>query len=272
MPADLHIHTFFSDGTSSPEYVVRLAAAKKISVISVTDHDTVEGYMPAKKEGYACGVEVIPGIELTAEYQGNEVHILGYLFDPGHKGLLKELNLFKERRRERVLRMVGNLNALGVKLKAEDVFDISGQGSVGRMHIAMAMQTKGIVSSLGEAFEKYIGDDSPSYICGFRLSPQDAVKLILQAGGIPVLAHPYSLKAGDILIRGLAEAGLMGLEVYYPEHSAQMRAKYLSLAGELGLLATGGSDFYGKGKPAVNLGKAVLTDDLLDKLRKTVKR
>ncbi len=272
MPADLHVHTFFSDGTSSPEDVVRLASAKKIGVISVTDHDTVEGYLPAKEEGYACGVEVIPGIELTAEYEGNEVHILGYLFDPGHKGLLQELKLFKARRIERVLRMVKNLNALGMELKADDVFAVSGEGSVGRMHIAMAMQKKGIVSSTGEAFERYIGDDSPSYVCGFRLSPQQAVKLILQAGGIPVLAHPYSLKAGDVLIRGLAGTGLMGLEVYYPEHTAQMRAKYLSIAGELGLLVTGGSDFHGKGKPGVNLGKALLADELLDELRKAVRK
>lgn len=272
MPADLHVHTFFSDGTSSPEEVVRLASAKKINVISVTDHDTVEGYARAKEEGDLLGVEVIPGVELTAEYEGSEVHILGYLFDPAHRGLLRQLKLFTGRRRQRVLRMVKNLNALGVALDPEDVFAVSGRGSVGRMHIALALKKKGAVSSVGEAFERFIGDDSPSYVCGFRLSPQEAVKLIVKGGGIPVLAHPYSLKAGDVLIRALAGEGLMGLEVYYPEHTAQMRAKYFSIAKELDLLVTGGSDYHGKGKPGVNLGKAVLADELLAELKKAVKK
>jgi len=272
MPADLHVHTFFSDGTSSPEAVVKLAAAKKISALAITDHDTVDGYAQAREAGKVYGVEVIPGIELTAEYKGNEVHILGYLFDPAHRRLVRELKEFKENRRARVLRMVKNLNSIGVDITAGEVFAVSGEGSVGRMHIARALQKNGSVSSVGEAFEKYIGDDSPAYVCGFRLSPEAAVKLIRDAGGVPVLAHPYSLRAGDALIRELASAGLMGLEVYYPEHTAQMRGKYISMAEELGLLATGGSDYHGKAKPDVNLGKSTVPDELLEALKKAVKK
>ena len=272
MPADLHVHTFFSDGTSSPEEVVKLAAAKNISALAITDHDTVDGYEPAREAGSALGVEVITGIELTAGYEGNEVHILGYLFDPAHRKLLKELKRSKENRRVRVLRMVSNLNAIGVDITAEEVFAFSGEGAVGRMHIARALQKNGAVSSVGEAFEKYIGDDSQAYVCGFRLSPEEAVKLILGTGGVPVLTHPYSLRAGDSLIRELAAAGLMGLEVYYPEHTAQMRGKYVSIAKELGLLATGGSDYHGKAKPYVNLGKSTVPDELLEALKKAVKK
>ena len=264
--ADLHVHTSESDGTLTPKQLVREALSRGLSAIAIVDHDTVGGIPEAEVAAQGVDLEVIAGIELTAQYEGQEIHILGYFLDLQNKALLEKLNLVQLNRIERVHKIVNNLEQQGVKLNAQDVFDISGKGTVGRMHIARALVKGGWVTTTAEAFRKYIGDKSPAYVLGFSLSPVEAINLIKGAGGVAVLAHPYILH-DDALITELAGYGLQGIEVYYPEHSQSMVNFYLDLARKLNLLVTGGSDFHGSVKPDIKLGTIKIPIELVEKLR-----
>lgn len=264
--ADLHVHTSESDGTLTPKQLVREALSRGLSAIAIVDHDTVGGIPEAEAAAQGADLEVIAGIELTAQYEGQEIHILGYFLDLRNKELLEKLNLVQLNRIERVHKIVNNLEQQGVKLNAQDVFDISGKGTVGRMHIARALVKGGWVTTTAEAFRKYIGDKSPAYVLGFSLSPVEAINLIKGAGGVAVLAHPYILH-DDALITELAGYGLQGIEVYYPEHSQSMVNFYLDLAKKLNLLVTGGSDFHGSVKPDIKLGTIKIPIELVEKLR-----
>ena len=264
--ADLHVHTSESDGTLTPKQLVREALSRGLSAIAIVDHDTVGGIPEAEVAAQGADLEVIAGIELTAQYEGQEIHILGYFLDLQNKALLEKLNLVQLNRIERVHKIVNNLEQQGVKLNAQDVFDISGKGTVGRMHIARALVKGGWVTTTAEAFRKYIGDKSPAYVLGFSLSPVEAINLIKGAGGVAVLAHPYILH-DDALITELAGYGLQGIEVYYPEHSQSMVNFYLDLARKLNLLVTGGSDFHGSVKPDIKLGTIKIPIELVEKLR-----
>lgn len=264
--ADLHMHTSESDGTLSPAQLAREALRAGFSAIAITDHDTVSGIAEAYEAASGTGMEIIPGIELTAQYEKQEIHLLGYFLDYRDKALLDKLILVQHDRIERVHKIIRNLEAQGVKIDAGDVFDISGRGSVGRMHIAKAMVKAGVVTTTSQAFSKYIGDRSPAYVLGFKLTPAEAIKLIKDAGGVPVLAHPYMLN-NDELIGELAGYGLDGIEVYYPEHSQSMVNFYRDLAASLNLLVTGGSDFHGSVKPDIKLGVIKFPLELVDKLR-----
>ncbi len=267
--ADLHTHTLASDGSFTPEELVNEAVKRDLAAISVNDHDTVAGIGPALKAGEELGVEVIPGIELTAEHEGAEIHVLGYFIDPENAALAEKLASLKEYRVRRIYKMAEKLNGLGVKLKPEDVFELSQGGTVGRLHVAMAMVRKRLVGSLGEAFQRFIGDRGPAYVAGFRLSPQEAIGLISGAGGIAVLAHPYLLQRDDLIPLFIAD-GIRGIEVYYPEHSQGQVNYYLELAQKNGLLVTGGSDFHGKGKPDIKLGLVKIPYELVEKLKAAV--
>ena len=264
--ADLHLHTLFSDGTYSPEELVGRSLKTGLAAIAVVDHDTVEGIGPAVVEAKDKGLEVLAGIELSAAYADQEVHILGYLIDYQNKSLLKKLESLKENRVDRVYKMVAKLNGLGINLKPESVFALSENGTVGRLHIARSLVKEGLVNSLTEVFQKYIGDNGPAYILGFRFSPREAIKFIKDYGGVPVLAHPYTLH-NDELIGEFIKFGLMGLEVYYPEHSQGMRNFYLDLAKKNNLLVSGGSDCHGKAKPEARLGSIKVSYELVDKLK-----
>jgi len=264
--ADLHVHTNESDGTSSPEKLVQQAIRAGLSGVAIVDHDTVNALPRAISAAQSSSLTIIPGIELTAQYENQEIHILGYFIDYLNAQLLEKLILVRQNRVERVKKIVFNLKELGVNLDPQVVFDIAGNASVGRMHLARALLKEGLVSSTSEAFQKYIGDKSPAYVLGFKLTPREAFQLIKDAGGVPVLAHPYIIR-NDNLITQFAKEGLIGLEVYYPEHSQSMINFYLGLAKELGLLVTGGSDFHGSAKPDVSLGKAKVPWELVQKLQ-----
>lgn len=268
---DLHTHTRFSDGTDEPAELVARAAKAGLSCVAVTDHDSVEGVSQAVEEGARRGIEVIPGIELTAELDGVEVHMLGYLLDHRDPGLKARLAELRDNRVGRVHEMIRKLALQGIDLKPEAVFSLSKDGTVGRLHMARAMVNEGIVGSVWEAFDKFIGDRCPAYVSHFRLTPEDAVALLRSHGGVPVLAHPYSLKKDEI-IPALAEAGLMGLEVYYPEHSQSMINFYRDLAKKLGLVMTGGSDYHGSAKPSVRLGEAGVGKDGVEALKEAQRR
>jgi len=264
--ADLHVHTSESDGTLTPKQLVKEALYRGLSAIAIVDHDTVGGIPEALAAAQGEDLEIIPGIELTAQHENQEIHILAYFVDCGNKALLEKLRLVQLNRIERVHKIVNNLEQQGVKLNAQDVFDISGKGTVGRMHIAKALVKAGWVTTTAEAFRKYIGDKSPAYVLGFNLSPVEAINLIRGAGGVAVLAHPYTLH-NDELIAELAGYGLQGIEVYYPEHSQSMVNFYLDLAKKLNLLVTGGSDFHGNVKPDIKLGMIKIPIELVDRLR-----
>jgi hypothetical protein len=264
--ADLHLHTFYSDGTYSPAELINAVANAGINAIAVTDHDTVDGVAPTIEEGRGKDIEVIPAIELTAEYEGLEIHILGYCIDHNNASLTQKLNFLQEFRRERIHKMVEKLKTMNVDINAQAVFDISGKGTVGRLHLARALLKAGHVDSVYMAFQKYIGEKSPAYICGFRLSPYEAIKLIKDNGGIPVLAHPHSLKRDD-LIPLFVDYGLRGLEAYYPEHSQNTTDHYRNLANKYNLLVTGGSDCHGHAKPEVQLGSVKIPYALVEKLK-----
>lgn len=264
--ADLHLHTLFSDGTYTPEELISEVKKIGLSAIAVVDHDTIDGVEPAIELAKTKNIEVLSGIELTAEYERREIHILGYLIDYKRKDLREKLEVLKKNRIERIYEIVGRLKALGITLRAQDIFDIAKLGTVGRLHIARLMVKEGIVDSIQEAFQKYIGDKSPAYVLGFRFSVYEGIKLIKDVGGIPVLAHPYSVGRDDVIAEFI-DYGLMGLEVYYPEHTQAMINFYLNLAKKYNLLITGGSDCHGNAKPEVKIGSVKIPYDLVEKLK-----
>ena len=268
--ADLHLHTVFSDSTYTPQEVILESKKADLAAISVVDHDTVDGIEPTLEIAKGLDIEVLPGIELTAEYAGLEIHILGYLIDYQNPGLRKKLDFLKKNRAERIYKILDKLKRIGINLSAESVFDLTKNGTVGRMHIAIAMQKQGLVGSITEAFRNYIGDKCPAYVLGFRLTPEEAIRLIKHAGGIPVLAHPYSLNRNDLILKFI-EYGIMGLEAYYPEHTQSMVNFYLSLAKKYNLLITGGSDCHGLAKPEIKIGSIKIPYELVENLKSKAK-
>jgi len=264
--ADLHLHTNYSDGTYTPEELVEKAVGAKLSCISITDHDTVGAIPEAMAAANASGIEILPGIEISCEYELREVHILGYLIDYKSSELLKRLETLKENRISRIYKITEKLNALGIGLKAEDVFSVANGATVGRLHVARAMVLKGLVKTVSEAFNRYIGDSGPAFSLGFRFTPEEAIKFIHDNAGVAVLAHPYIIKDEELIFK-LIGLGLMGLEVYYPEHSQGEINFYLGLAKEYNLLVTGGSDCHGSAKPQVRIGSIKIPYDLVEKMK-----
>lgn len=264
--ADLHLHTMFSDGTYTPAQVVQSAKKKGLAAIAIVDHDTVSGIKPTIEAARELDLEVIPGIELSVEYQNLEIHILGYLIDYENKALITKLDFLKINRIDRIYKIVGKLNELNVLLKPETVFELAGQGTPGRLHVARALVKEKLVASVFEVFYKYIGDNCPANVLGFKFTPEEAIKLVKDTGGIPVLAHPYLIK-DDTLIPAFVAAGLRGLEVYYPEHTQSMVNYYLELAKKYNLLVTGGSDCHGNAKPQVKIGAVKIPYELVEKLK-----
>jgi hypothetical protein len=264
--ADLHLHTLYSDSTYTPEQLIRDSKAAGLSAISVVDHDTIDGIDICTQLGKKEGVEVIPGIELSAEYENKEVHILGYFIDHTNKAFKEKLDMLKSNRRDRVYKIIEKLKKVGIDLDPEKVFSLSDRGTVGRLHIARAMVEDGHVRTIYDAFYRFIGDRGPAFVLGFRFTPHDAVKLIKGVGGIPVLAHPYVLNDDQLIVK-FVEFGVMGLEVYYPEHSQSLINVYLEMARKYNLLVTGGSDCHGTAKPEVKIGLIKIPYELVEKIK-----
>lgn len=260
MFADLHLHTSFSDGTYSPEEVVGHAQRHGLIALAVTDHDTVEGCRRAAAACRAAGLEFITGVELTAEQEQSEIHILGYFIDPAHPGLLAELAQFQAVRQSRIHQMVAKLNALGVPLQAETVFGLANCHCPGRPHVARALVAQRLCTDLDEAFERFLKRGKPAWVPKFKISAQHAIELVHQAGGLAVLAHP-GLNYNDDVIPALVEAGLDGIECFHTKHSTAMTERYLEVADRYQLVVTGGSDCHGtsKGPPLIGTIKLPYT-------------
>ncbi len=244
MVADLHIHTTVSDGCLSPAEAVRLAKDINLQALSITDHDTMGGVPEAVAEGEKLSIKVIPGVEMSTEYKHKEIHILGYFVDSRDENFQTLLELLRKSRQKRVRNIIKKLNGLGCRLEMEEVTNLAREGSVGRPHIARVLAQKGYVSSVKDAFEKLIGQNAPAYVERYKLLPKEVIQLVLKAGGVPVLAHPGLIK-DETLINEIIDQGLMGLEVYHPEHSPEETQKFQILAFKNKLLITGGSDCHG---------------------------
>ena len=256
---DLHVHTTASDGTLSPSDVVRRAKKLGLKAIAVTDHDTVDGVAEALKEGEKIGLEVIPGVELSVDVPKGTCHLLGYFVNFRDRGLREKLRVVQRAREERNLRMLERLRELGIELSLEEVKAHAPDGQICRPHFALAMVKRGYVSSVEEAFERFLRKGGPAYVEKFRFSPEEAIKTILEAGGLPVLAHPFTLELDpeqlEEFVKKLKGEGLVGIEVYYPDHDNGQRELYRRLALQYDLAITGGSDYHGSAKEEIELGK-----------------
>jgi len=241
---DLHSHTTASDGALSPRELVKLAARHGVRVLALTDHDSVSGLPEAIEEAARHGVEIVPGLEINCDVPGAEVHVLGYCVDWQAEWFESFLTEQRAERTARVHRIVARLRELGLPLTAEEVFAICKEGSPGRPHVAQAMVNRGYVKSVREAFDRYLRAGGSANVPRRRLTPVEAVAVIRRAHGVPVLAHP-GLANRDELIPELVQAGLAGIETYYPEHSAGQIEAYRNLCRQHDLVATGGSDYHG---------------------------
>ena len=264
--ADLHLHTFFSDGTFTPEELVERASKLGFAAIALTDHDTVEGCERAATACAAAQMEFISGTELTAEHEDTEVHILAYFVDTQNQTLLTRIAGFQSVRQNRIREMVAALNKLGIPLKAESVFALANCKSPGRPHVARALVKEKLIGNLDEAFERYLKKGRPAWVPKTKMSALEAVELIHQAGGLAVMAHP-GLNRTDEIIPDLVDAGLDGIECFHTKHSTTMAERYLEIADKFHLLVTGGSDCHGFSKNRPIIGTVKLPYEHVEKLK-----
>ncbi|MFE7941251.1 PHP domain-containing protein [Streptomyces griseoincarnatus] len=255
MRIDLHTHSTASDGTDTPAELVRKAAAAGLDVVALTDHDTTRGHAEALA-ALPQGLTLVTGAELSCRLDGVSMHLLAYLFDPEEPALLAERELVRDDRVPRAKGMIAKLNELGVPVTWEQVARIAGNGSVGRPHVASALVELGVVDSVSDAFTpEWLADGGRAYVPKHETDPFEAVRLVKNAGGVAVFAHPAAVKRGgtvpDSAIAELARAGLDGIEVDHMDHDPGTRARLRGLAGELGLLVTGSSDYHGSRKTCV---------------------
>ena len=266
LKTDLHTHTYHSDGFYAPENLVTKAHKRGIEVLSITDHDSMNGISEAIEIAKKFGIEIVPGVEISSDIRDTEVHILGYFVDPNNKELEHYLNFFREERHKRALRIVKKLNILGLNITIDDVLVFAKNSAIGRPHIAQALLAKGQVKSFFEAFYKYIGNHAPAYERKVHLSPQSAFKIINDAGGLSFIAHPGDIP--EILIKELIDAGVDGIEVIHPSHSPAQVKFYRGIVNQYFLLESGGSDFHGgKREDDENLGKFCTTSKVVEAMK-----
>lgn len=266
--ADLHLHTIFSDGFSTPAIVLKNAYRYRFKAISITDHDTIDGVALSISEGCKYGIEVIPGIELSSSMEDRDIHLLGYFVDYKDTIFQKILDEVKEKRRLRLKKMVNNLDGMGMHVDFDKLLEFAGPGTVGRLHLAHFLYKNKIVSHIHEAFDKYIGHDKPAYEKVNAFSPKEAIELISNTGGIPVWAHPEH-NCFDALINPLISMGLKGIEVYQSKNKEKDSLYFLDMAHKYNLLITGGSDCHGAGKLSPSIGKVRLPYKYVNELKES---
>ena len=263
---DLHVHSNFSDGSESTEKLIELATAANLAAFALTDHDTTNGYKSLYEASskHNAGLpkeeqlEVLPGVEISAAYKNGDIHILGLLVDPNDSEFNALLKSAEKERIARNIKMVDNLKNAGLDISYEEIVASAPDSIITRAHFGKYLVEKGIVSDYPSAFEKYLGDNTPYYVARKFTSPKDAIEGIIKSGGVPVLAHPiiYRLPTKELeaLVDTLISYGLRGIETLYSSHSKQDENYLRGLAKRKGLIITGGSDFHGKPKPAINMG------------------
>ena len=261
---DLHIHTTASDGTLTPAEVISQALKLKLKAIAITDHDTLAGSQEALQAGIPSPLDFLTGLEISAApprfYAGSgSFHLLGYSIRLDDPALNHALEKLQQARKNRNPTIISRLNDIGISITLDEVRQEAGEGQLGRPHIAKMLIKKGVVGSMNQAFDRYLGTDGPAYVDKFRIECRKAIELILDAGGIPVLAHPGLLNCKtsdqfDELIAGLKEMGIQGVEVLYPEHTPEQTRLFAELAQRHCLLLTGGTDFHGANYPEITIG------------------
>lgn len=246
---DLHLHTTASDGRLSPENLIHLVAEKGLKVVAITDHDSTEGLEDAFRAAEKFPqLTIIPGIELSTDLPGREVHMLGYFIDYQNPELQKTLEASRNHREERGWLMVQKLSEMGIEIEWQRVRELA-DGAVGRPHIARALVEKGYITYPSEAFQKYIGHEGPAYVGRPKATPEDAIALIKKYKGVPVLAHPREMGGAEEIVPELAKAGLAGIEIYYKDYDSTEIKSLLELAQSHNLIPCGGTDYHAVGEP-----------------------
>jgi 3',5'-nucleoside bisphosphate phosphatase len=271
MLVDLHSHTTASDGTFSPTESVKRASGKGLRALGITDHDTIAGLAEAIATGKKYGIEVVPGIEISTVDNGQDIHVLGYYINYEDRDFLARLQSLREARDRRNEMIVENLQKMGIPITLEEIVRKKGmdEGNIGRPHIAEVLIDKGIVSSLAEAFELYLGKQGKAYANPPRISPEQAINLVRSAGGVAVLAHP-GLYHDEALVKRLIKYGLDGIEAYHTDHTPEQVTYYTMLAKEHQLIATAGSDFHGARNGVIfhgDIGTCTTDYDIVLKLK-----
>jgi 3',5'-nucleoside bisphosphate phosphatase len=256
---DLHVHSNASDGTLSPSALVAYALKKNLRAIALTDHDTVDGLGEALETGRQLGLEVVPGVEISAAMQGGTLHILGYYMDTGDAAFLSAMATLQQSRAERNPRIIEKLNGLGLKLTLSEVIEQAETGLVGRPHFAQVLLHKGYVKTIRQAFDRYLKKGAPAYVEKYRFEPRRAIAVISAAGGIPVLAHPATLGFAtaselEAFVARMAAHGIRGIEAHYPDHTPGQTKLLCALAQKYRLLVTGGTDFHGETVKGIDIG------------------
>lgn len=270
--ADLHCHTSASDGLLTPRQLVQLAAERGIKALGITDHDTIQGWEEAELAGMEYGVEILRGIELNTDWNGIEVHILGYEINSESGYLQERLKYLRTARKQRMLEILERLHGLGIHLTVGTIAEFAQGESIGRPHIAQALVKYGYAANNREAFDRYLGQGSPAYVPRFKLTPEEGIQLVRQAEGVAVLAHPgvHRLESG---IPAWVKVGLQGIEVRHSEHGPVEEKRCREVAEQYKLLMTGGSDFHGEArKPGVELGGWGVSQDVVTQIRALVQR
>lgn len=272
LKADLHIHTSYSDGKLNPDEIIDIAKEKGLNVIGVTDHDNIEGSQAMLERSGRHGIEVIPGIELSADYHGKEIHLLGYYMNFKNHALVEHLKLIKNLRIRRIDKMIVKLKGLGVNINSAELFEkYSSSCSVGRPHLANEILEKGYVKNFQTAFNRYLGDNKPAFVRKENLNFEIIIELIKVSGGLSFVAHPGSYFRESALVE-LKKAGISGIEVYHPSHNITHNKKYMKFVKEHNLLAVGGSDFHGYSEyDYYNLGRFYVDEEEFKLLKEKAK-
>ena len=265
--ADLHVHTYFSDGTFSPEEVVKCALERGLACIAICDHDCIDGIEPAIESAKNTSLEIVPAVELTALKDGREIHMLAYFIAWREKWFRELLQKIQTGRLQRLDEMLKKLAECNIKVDKEKVLELSPHGSVGRLHLAKVMFQSKAVSSIQAAFDKYIGDFKPCYVEDVGLELKEALAVIKRAGGVSVLAHPSTLN-NDRLVQDIIGYGVRGMEIFHTDHTGQTSRKYEKMAKDHNLLITGGSDCHGMGKGRILMGGVKVPYSFVEKLKK----
>ena len=269
--ADLHVHSYLSDGTLSPEEILHLAKEKNLKAIAITDHDTIDAYtLELFQLAKELQINLISGVEVSSDFEGQSIHVLGYNFDVNSKSLKNFLTEVQEKRKLRNIKIIEKLNEKKIDISLEELYEFAkslgvNETIVGRIHIANLMKKKGYIKTIQGGFDNYVHDEGPCFVKGFKFSSKEVIDAIHSANGKVVLAHPNVIRNKKI-IKNLLKLGFDGIEVYYARLPLHIEMRWKRLAQQNNLLTTGGSDFHGQNRPYITLGCSWIDEESFNKL------